>query len=106
MAETETGHYRWNDKEFNECYTRIVPVVNRLQILLQQFQAVSQYEESLKQYGESLEQGEKVEENNKGLRHLLESCHRVRTQTEDVDPPIPLGNGRYLVTIAEDPTAW
>ena len=33
-SETETGHYRWNDKEVNECYTRFVILVNRLQILL------------------------------------------------------------------------
>ena len=102
---SETGSYRWHDKE-DYYRNELGPKINRLQILLQQYEAVSQYEESLKQYSEALEQRKEVEESNKRLRHLLESCHRVRTQTEDDDPPIPLGNGRYLVTIAEDPTAW
>ena len=58
-----------------------------------------------KEYNELSEQSNKIEESNKRLKHLLETCYRVRTQTEDDDPPIPLGNGRYEITI-EDPTRW
>ena len=44
---------------------------------------------------------------NKRLKHLLESCYRVRTQIEkgDEEPPIDLGNGRALVSI-QDPLVW
>jgi hypothetical protein len=51
-----------------------------------------------------LKQNKEAEEKNKRLKHVLESCHRLRTQPEDV-PPIDLGNGRYEISI-EDPTAW
>jgi chromosome segregation ATPase len=103
MSETETGSYRWHDKE-DYYRNELGPKIDRLQTLLQQYKSICQYEESLKQYGESLEQRKEVEEDNKRLRHLLESYNRVRTQTEE--PPIDLGNGKFLVTIAEDPMAW
>ena len=61
--------------------------------------------EELKRYRKALEQAKEMEEKNKRLRHVLESIHRLRTQTEKEDPPIDLGNGRVLVSI-EDPTVW
>ena len=100
---SETGSYRWHDKE-DYYRNELGPKIDRLQILLRQYEYVSQYDDLLKQYGEALEQHKEVEENNKKLKHLLESCHRVHTQKEE--PPIDLGNGKFLVTIAEDPTAW
>ena len=100
---SETGSYRWHDKE--QYYrNELGPKINRLQILLHQYETVSQYDELLKQYGEALEQHKEVEKNNKRLRHMLESVHRIHTV--DDDPPIALGNGKFRVTIAEDPTAW
>ena len=103
MTESETGSYRWHDKE-DYYRNELGPKIDRLQILLQQYRAASQYDEQLKEYGEALEQRKKVEEDNNRLRHLLESCHRVRTIKDE--PPIDLGNGKFLVTIYEDPTAW
>jgi hypothetical protein len=49
----------------------------------------------------------KLDEDNKRLKHVLESCHRVRTQIDkgDEEPPIDLGNGRALVSI-QDPLVW
>ena len=77
MAETEMS-YRWHDKQ--EYYTKeLGPKIDKLQTFLQQYKAACQYDETLKQYGEALEQRKEVEENNKRLRHLLESCHRLRT---------------------------
>jgi hypothetical protein len=79
--------------------SNLEPKLVRLLSLIQDYKVAKEYEELS-------EQGNKIEETNKKLKHLLETCHRVRTQTEDDYPPIPLGNNRYLVTIAEDPTAW
>ena len=42
-----------------------------------------------KQYSKT--QAKKIEEKNKRLRHVLESCHRVRT--EEDEPPFKRGNG-------------
>jgi hypothetical protein len=50
-----------------------------------------------------LKKSEKLDEDNKRLKHVLESCYRLRTKKED--PPIDLGNGKFLVSI-EDPMAW
>jgi hypothetical protein len=61
--------------------------------------------EELERYKKALEQNKELDEKNKRLRHVLESCHRLRTQTEREDPPIDLGNGKVLVSI-EDPMAW
>jgi hypothetical protein len=97
---SETGSYRWHDKE--QYYTKeLGPKLDKLQILLQQYKAACQYDDTLKQYGEVLEQHKEVDKNNKRLRRMLEACHRLRTV--DDDPPIALGNGNYRVTIAENP---
>jgi len=54
-----------------------------------------------------IKKNEKLDEDNKRLGHMLESCHRLRTQTEkeEKEPPIDLGNGKALVSI-EDPAVW
>jgi hypothetical protein len=82
----------------SEYINNLEPKLVRLLSLIQDYKVAKEYEELS-------EQGNKIEETNKKLKHLLETCYRVRTQPDD-DPPIPLGDGRYLVTIAEDPTAW
>ena len=61
------------------------------------------YGEELKRYKKVLEQTKKIEEKNKRLRHVLEACYRLRTEKEE--PPIDLGNGKFLVSI-QDPLVW
>jgi hypothetical protein len=81
----------------SEYINNLEPKLVRLLSLIQDYKIA-------KEYYELSEQNKKLDEDNKRARRLLESCHRILT-VED-DPPIPLGDGRYLVTIAEDPLVW
>jgi hypothetical protein len=81
----------------SEYITNLEPKLVRLLSLIQDYKIA-------KEYYELSEQNKKLDEDNKRARHLLESCHRALTVKDD--PPIPLGDGKYLVTIAEDPLAW
>jgi hypothetical protein len=74
----------------SEYITNLEPKLVRLLSLIQDYKIAKEYYE--------------LSEQNKRARHLLESCHRALTVKDD--PPIPLGDGKYLVTIAEDPLAW
>ena len=80
----------------SEYINNLEPKLVRLLSLIQDYKVAKEYEELS-------EQGNKIEETNKRLKHLLETCHRVRTQPDN--PPVPLGNGRYEITI-EDCTRW
>jgi chromosome segregation ATPase len=77
----------------------------RILSLIQRYKAAQEYSEVAKRHTEVLEQAKKIEEKNKRLRHVLESCHRLRTEAGKEDPPIDLGNGRVLVSI-QDPLVW
>jgi hypothetical protein len=79
------------------------PKLVRLLSLIQRYKAAQEYSEVAKRHLEVLEQAKKIEEKNKRLMHVLESCSRIRTEKED--PPIDLGNGKFLVSI-QDPTVW
>jgi hypothetical protein len=79
------------------------PKLVRLLSLIQRYKAAQEYSEVAKRHLEVLEQAKKIEEKNKRLMHVLESCRRIRTEKED--PPIDLGNGKFLVSI-QDPTVW
>ena len=43
-------------------------------------EAAQEYSEVARRHTEVLEQARKIEEKNKRLRHVFESCHRLRTE--------------------------
>jgi hypothetical protein len=55
---------------------------------MKRYKAAQEFSEVIKHHKEVIEQAKKVEEKNKRLRHVLESCHHFRTEKED--PPIYL----------------
>jgi hypothetical protein len=77
----------------------------RILSLIQKYRDTQKHGEELKRYRKALEQYKELDEKNKRLGYILESIHRLRTQTEREDPPIDLGNGKVLVSM-EDPMAW
>ena len=87
----------------SEYFIRLEPKLVRLLSLVQRYKAAQEYSEVAKRHIEVLEQAKKIEEKNKRLRHVLESCYRLRAEKEE--PPIDLGNGRVLVSI-RDPMVW
>ena len=63
-----------------------VPRLQKLQVLLQRYQA-------LKRYGEALTENSKAIERNKELEHFVKEWHYNR---DNPDPDVDLGNGKVL----------
>ena len=82
---------------------RLLSPLQDYKVAIQDYKDIQKYGEELERHKKVLEQSKELEENNKRLRHVLESCHRLRTEKED--PPIDLGNGKFLVSI-QNPTVW
>jgi septation ring formation regulator EzrA len=94
-----------NTNDYNEYLIGLESELGRILSLIQKYRDTQKHGEELERYKKALEQNKELDEKNKRLGHILESIHRLRTQTEREDPPIDLGNGKVLVSI-EDPTAW
>jgi septation ring formation regulator EzrA len=94
-----------NTNDYNEYLNGLESELSRILSLIQKYRDTQKHGEELKRYKKALEQYKELDEKDKRLGHILESIHRLRTQTEREDPPIDLGNGKVLVSI-EDPMAW
>lgn len=63
--------------------------LQKLQTLLQRYQAVKQYQEALEEHRRETEKG-------KELKHFIKEWHY---NEQNKDPPTDLGNGKALITL-------
>ena len=92
-----------NTHDYNEYLDGLGSELGKILSLIQKYRDTEKEGEALKRYQKVLKQNKKLDEDDKRLRCVLDSIHRLRTEKED--PSVDLGNGKFLVSI-KDPLAW